>query len=163
MGQPLKLDQEPTTSENGDAAAIHDLLEKLTKAWNEGDGTAYAEPFTENSDYIAFDGSHLKGQKEIAERHQNLFDTSLSGSTLENHVENIRFLSADVAIVHATGGVQLRWQQRLPSKRDSIQTFVAVKQNNKWRFTAFQNTRIQTRNWLQEQLMSLLQRISKTD
>lgn len=159
MDSQSMLDREPTSQEDADMEAIHALSERLTDAWKEGDGAAFAEQFTENADYVVYDGSHLTGRAEIAQRHQELFDTLLRGSHIESQIENIRFLSEDVAIVHSTGGVQLRWQRRLPSKRDSIQTHVAVKQDGGWKFTAFQNTRIQNRNWLQEKLVSLLKRL----
>lgn len=159
MNDPPKPDQESTSGRDVAVASIRGLIETLTEAWNEGDGTAYAEPFTKNADYIVYDGSHLTGREAIAKRHQQLFDTLLDGSKLMSQIENIRFVSEDVAVVHAAGGVQLRWQTRLPAKRDSIQTFVAVNQGDTWRFTAFQNTRIQSQSWFQKRFLSLLQRV----
>ena len=53
----------------------------------------------------------------------------------------VRFLSPDVALVHS-GGAVLRAHQKKPLRRAiSVQTLVAVKQEDRWLFAAFQNTR----------------------
>ncbi len=139
-----------------DEIAIRQLFENLIKSWNKGDGEAYASQFTEDSDYIAFDGTHFKGRRANADNHQKLFDTFLKGSTLEQQrITDLRFLVPDVALLHMVGTVNLKWQKRVAAGRFSIQTLVAVRQNGEWKFAAFQNTRIQKRNWLQTLLLML--------
>jgi hypothetical protein len=49
-----------------DEAAIRSLLTRLYNAWARGDGAAYAQCFAERSDYVTFNGIHLRGQAEIA-------------------------------------------------------------------------------------------------
>ena len=89
------------------------------------------------------DGSHARGRTEIARAHRPLFEGILKGSRL---VEvgiplEVRFLSSAVALVHSGGAVLLA-RQKKPSRRAiSIQTLVAVKQEDCWLFAAFQNTR----------------------
>jgi uncharacterized protein (TIGR02246 family) len=139
-----------------DETAIRQLFENLVTSWNKGDGEAYAAQFTKDSDYIAFDGTHFKGRRANAENHQRLFDTFLKGSTLEQQrVTALRFLTPEVALLHMTGTVKLKWQKSVAPGRFSIQTLVAVKQNGEWKFAAFQNTRIQKRNWLETLLLVL--------
>jgi uncharacterized protein (TIGR02246 family) len=122
--------------------AIVDLTHRMEHAWNTADGNAYASSFTEDSDYIAFDGTHLRGRAANARHHQQLFDTVLAGSRLVFESEPVvRFLSEDVAIVHAMGSVLLPWQSHVTRKRRSNQTLVAVRRPEGWRFTAFHNTR----------------------
>jgi uncharacterized protein (TIGR02246 family) len=121
--------------------AVRALYQQLIEAW--GNTDAYAALFTEDGDYVAFDGSHARGRIEIAGAHRPLFEGILKGSRL---VEvgiplEIRFLSADVALVHS-GGAVLRARQKKPSRRAiSVQTLVAVKHEDRWLFAAFQNTR----------------------
>jgi uncharacterized protein (TIGR02246 family) len=144
------------SSTTHDEAAIRELFENLLTSWNKGDTHAYAAQFTEDSDYIAFDGTHFKGRRVNAENHQKLFDTFLKGSTLEGQqITQLRFLTAEVALLHMTGTVELRWQKKPAPGRLSIQTLVAVKQRGEWKFAAFQNTRIQKRNWLETLLLVL--------
>jgi uncharacterized protein (TIGR02246 family) len=121
--------------------AVRALYQQLIEAW--GDTDAYAALFTEDGDYITFDGSHARGRTEIARAHRPLFEGILKGSRL---VEvgiplEIRFLSPEVALVHS-GGAVLRARQKKPSRRAiSVQTLVAVKHEDRWLFAAFQNTR----------------------
>ena len=43
--------------------AIRDLFRKLLDDWGRGDGYAYGSRFTEDADYVAFDGSRTKGRE----------------------------------------------------------------------------------------------------
>jgi uncharacterized protein (TIGR02246 family) len=130
-----------------DETAIRELFTHLEETWNAGDGIAYSQCFTTDSDYVTFEGGHLQGRRANAESHQQLFSTFLKGSKLKGQIKDIRFLSPDVAVLHATGNVQLRWQARPAPGRESIQTYVAVKRDGAWRFTAFHNSRILQRDW----------------
>ncbi|GAA3089533.1 SgcJ/EcaC family oxidoreductase [Nonomuraea salmonea] len=66
-------------SENAEITA---LLTRLADAWNAGDATAYAALFTEDADYITFDGTHTEGRAAIEAAHRWLFDGPLKGSTM---------------------------------------------------------------------------------
>jgi uncharacterized protein (TIGR02246 family) len=114
---------------------------QMIDAWNSGDGTAFAAPFSETADFIAFEGTHLKGQRAIAEFHQRLFDTELAGTRLEGDVKFIRFLRPDVAIVHARAGTYLAGRARTTPSRESMQIFVAAKQGAEWRVESLLNAR----------------------
>jgi uncharacterized protein (TIGR02246 family) len=85
-----------------------------------------------------------------------LFDTFLKGSTLEGQgIDSLRFLKPDVALLYASGTVKLRWQSKPSPGRRSIQTLVAVREGEGWRFAAFHNTRIQKWTWLGNLLLIL--------
>ncbi len=45
--------------------------------------------------------------------------------------------------MHAKGSVRLAFQRKLQPSRRSVQTYVALKTDDRWRIAAFQNTRIQ--------------------
>jgi uncharacterized protein (TIGR02246 family) len=127
---------------NRDEAAIRSLYQQMLEGWNKGSGEAFAAPFTEEADFIAFDGTRFKGRQEIALSHQPLFDKWLKGSRLVEYAMNVRLLSPDTALLHAVGGTVMSGQTEPSPERDSIQTLVAVKRGGKWWLTAFQNTRI---------------------
>jgi uncharacterized protein (TIGR02246 family) len=122
--------------------AVRQLVAALEERWNAGDGAGYAALFTQDADYVAFNGAHAKGRLENARNHQRLFDTWLKGSVLQGEIKDLRFLTPDVALVHLVGNVRLRWQRTPNRARDSIQTLVAVNTLEGWRFAAFHNTRI---------------------
>jgi uncharacterized protein (TIGR02246 family) len=74
--------------------------------------------------------------------HQQLFDKWMKGARLVGQVEAVRFLSSDVALLHAVGGTVMRGKTEPSPERDSIQTLVATRQGGEWRLAAFQNTRV---------------------
>lgn len=125
-----------------DEAAVRVLFAELLAAWGRGDGRAYAACFTADADYVAFDGSHTRGREAIDASHQQLFDTWLKGTRLVGQVTGVRFLSPDVALLHATGGTVKRGRSTPAPGRDSIQTLVATREGGVWRFAAFQNSRV---------------------
>jgi uncharacterized protein (TIGR02246 family) len=55
--------------------------------------------------------------------------------------ESLRFLQPEVAIMVAVGAVTLAAQQATGPDHDAVQTLVLVKNRNRWRITAFHNTR----------------------
>jgi uncharacterized protein (TIGR02246 family) len=134
--------QNNTAASSTDEAAVRDLHRRLMDAWNQNSGAAFAHLFTEDGDLVGFDGHHLKGRSEIGPFHQRLFDKWLKGSRLVGKVEDVRFLSPDVALMHVVGGTIMRGKSEPSPSRDSIQTLVATRQGGEWRLAAFQNTRL---------------------
>ena len=125
-----------------DEAAVRGLYRRCMDGWNQGSGAAFAAVFAEDGDLVAFDGTHFRGRREIAPFQQQLFDKWLKGSRLVGRVTDVRFLSPDVAVLHAVGGTVLRGKTEPAPERDSIQTLVATRQQGAWRLAAFQNTRL---------------------
>ncbi len=133
--------KEPTAN-SADEAAVRGLYQQLMDGWNQGSGAAFAAVFTEDGDLVAFDGTHFKGRQEIASSHQQLFDKWMKGTRLVGQVKDVRFLSHDVALMHAVGSTVMRGKSEPSPERDSIQTLVATRQGDEWRLAAFQNTRV---------------------
>jgi uncharacterized protein (TIGR02246 family) len=96
-----------------DELAIRDLTRHLADSWNGHDGAAYAAVFTEDSDYIAYDGTHLKGRSQNADHHQRLFDTVLRGTRLVFDQVGVRFVTPDVAVMHGDGSVLMPWHAEI--------------------------------------------------
>jgi uncharacterized protein (TIGR02246 family) len=132
-----------SNSRSHDEATIRSLYEQMIDGWNKGSGQVFAAPYNDDSDFIGFDGTYMKGRREIASFHQMLFDKFLKGSRLIGKIRSIRFLTSDVAVMIAVGGTVMAGQSDIEPERNSIHTLVAKKHNAKWYFTAFQNTRAQ--------------------
>jgi uncharacterized protein (TIGR02246 family) len=109
------------------------------EGWNQNSGAALAAVLTDDGDLVGFDGQHLTGRAEIAPFHQGLFDNWLKGTRLVGKVEDLRFLSPDVALIHAIDGTVMRGKSEPSPERDSIQTLVVTRQEGEWRLAAFQN------------------------
>ena len=125
-----------------DEQAIRALYHATMEGWNRGSGEAFAAPFTDDVEFVAFDGTRFNGRDELVRFHDPLFKTHLKGTRLVGDVTDVRFVAPDVAIVHAFGGTIARGKEAPAPERDSIQTLVAVKRDGAWRLTAFQNTRV---------------------
>src|SRR5215213_1786926 len=123
-------------------AGVRALYERLMDGWNRGSAEAFAAPFCEDGDLVGFDGTHLRGRAEIESFHRPLFDKWLKGTRLVGRVTAVRFLSQDVAVMHAVGGTVMPGKSKASPVRDSIQTLVAVRRDGGWRLAAFQNTRL---------------------
>jgi uncharacterized protein (TIGR02246 family) len=116
-----------------DDQAIRALLVKMCEAWASGNGSAYAACFTEDSDYVTFNGIRLRGRRENAEVHDALFRGVLKGTRITATVESLASLSDDVALVHTLG----------TGRKKSRQTYVVVRREGGWQIRSFQNTRLQ--------------------
>ena len=139
----VRSDHHETKDDPADERAIRDLFERLLEDWARGDGEAYGSRFTEDADYVAFDGTRTKGREEVSSSHQQLFDKFMKGTRLTGRIEGVKFPVPGVALVHATGGTLMRGKTEPSPERDSIQTLVAVKrEGGEWRFAAFHNTRV---------------------
>jgi uncharacterized protein (TIGR02246 family) len=116
-----------------DETAIRSVLTRLYNAWANGDGAAYSQCFAERSDYITFNGMHLRGQAENAALHSALFRGVLKGTKLSAEIASIDLLSSGIALVHTEGR----------GRKKSYQTYVLVKVGANWLIRSFQNTRVQ--------------------
>src|SRR5690606_5559853 len=126
----------------GDAEEIRALYHATMEGWNAGSGEAFAAPFAEEADFIAFDGTRFHGREEIARFHDPLFKTHLKGTRLVGDVTDVRFVAPDAAVLHARGGAIMRGRREPARERDSLQTMVAVRNDGRWQLAAFQNTRV---------------------
>ncbi|MDZ4299022.1 MAG: SgcJ/EcaC family oxidoreductase [Moraxellaceae bacterium] len=134
--------EEPASVTSNDETLIRDLYQQLMDGWNAGSGDAFAKPFADHGDLVAFDGTHFEGRQQISSFHQPLFEKWLRGTRLVGQIKSVRFLSPDVAVMHAVGSTIMRGESKPSPIRDSIQTLVARRKDGEWRLAAFQNTRL---------------------
>jgi uncharacterized protein (TIGR02246 family) len=125
-----------------DDEQISALFDQMCRAWTDGDAVAYGRCFTPDCDYVSFDGYRERGREAMVESHDRLFRGVLFGSALVGQVESIRHLADGVAVMHATGSVLVAWRKRLPKRRLTRNTIVAVRDPEGWRCTAIHNGRI---------------------
>lgn len=125
-------------SDDLDEQAIRALPRYLEEAWNRGDAISYAASFTDDCDYVSADGSRLTGRASNAEHHVRLFDSVLYGSRLRLRNMTVRFITSDLALMHADASVSMPWETAAPRKRRSLHTYVVVRTDDGWRIAAFQ-------------------------
>jgi uncharacterized protein (TIGR02246 family) len=135
------MDSQTTTLTADDEDAIRAIHQCMIDAWNTGDAAAFAAPFTDEADFVAFEGTHLKGRREIASFHQRIFDTVVKGTRLQGEVKFVRLLSAAVAVMHSAVGVTLQGQTEASPSRDSMQLTVVAKRDGEWPSQRLMNAR----------------------
>jgi uncharacterized protein (TIGR02246 family) len=129
------------TPENYDETTVRELHARMIDAWNHGSAADFSRAFSEQADFIAFEGTHLKGRSAVEKFHQRLFDTELKNTRLEGGVHFVRFLGPTLAVMHSWVTTTLAGQTNASSSRDSMQLFVAVKRGDQWQFEAMLNAR----------------------
>ncbi|WP_228809939.1 SgcJ/EcaC family oxidoreductase [Nocardia farcinica] len=98
-----------------DDAAIGALFHDMLGAWTANDADAFGALFTEDSDYVSYDGTLARGRATHQRNHDQLFRGVLAGSALVGDLESIRYVTDDVAVAHGTGSVLMPWRSRLPA------------------------------------------------
>jgi uncharacterized protein (TIGR02246 family) len=121
---------------------VHALFEQLLAAWTANDAVAYGACFTKDCDYVSYDGTRAAGRSAMVSAHDRLFRGVLKGSSLVGELESVALVGDGVALAYGTGSVLMPWRRRLPQRRLSRQTLVAVRTEAGWRFRALHNGRV---------------------
>jgi uncharacterized protein (TIGR02246 family) len=140
--------------ESAERRAVHQLGQALQDAWNRGDAAGYASLFTNDADFVAWNGTHGRGRQAIEDGHRPLFDGPFAGSRMvlvgddaeSAPPQSLRFVHPDVAIMVTSGAVTLAGQSATGPDHQSVQTFVLIKNGNRWQVAAFHNTRQQAQS-----------------
>jgi hypothetical protein len=81
-------------------------------------------------------------QRNISLLLLEIYNAVILGTRLVGQVKSVRFLTPEIAVMHAVGGTVMRGKTNPSPERDSIQTFIAIKRSGEWGLAAFQNTRV---------------------
>ena len=130
----------PAGARAADEAAARENVRQMEAGWNAKSGERFAAPFAEDADYVIVNGLHIRGRQHIAEGHQRIFDTIYKTTTLSLAVKQVRFLRADVAVVHVAA--VLSGQAEPPHETAATITLLMTREAGAWRIAAFQNTRV---------------------
>jgi uncharacterized protein (TIGR02246 family) len=129
-------------SRAADEAAMRESVKQMETGWNTKSGALFAKPFAEDADYVVINGNYIKGRAVIESQHQRIFDTIYKDTSLTLMVKQIRFLRADVAVVHVEGH---RSSTVNALVQDAMMTLMMTKEKQGWVITAFQNTAVAPR------------------
>lgn len=130
------------TTLTADDTRIRELFQAFMQAWTDNDARAFGALFTDDSDYVSYDGTIARGRQRHEHNHDLLFRGVLADSALVGDLESIRYVTPDVAVVHGTASVLMPWRRRLPRRRLSRQTIVLVRTSAGWRISAIHNGRV---------------------
>lgn len=132
-----------STDHDSDVAELDALLRRQESAWAH-DAVEFAETFTADADFVAVDGTHLRTRSEIADSLHEGFTGFMAGTRMAApRARTIRFPSQDCAVMVTSGtGILQPGEDTVRDDALSIQTRTAVRQDGRWLFTTFHNSRI---------------------
>ena len=123
--------------------AISAIPASMHDAWNNGDADAFAADFAEDADFVAFEGTVLKGRAAIVAFHQPLFDTVLKGSRLVgDETRFARIVEPGWGVVHHRTSVVMPGDDTPLPSRDSMPLVLVRHQHDRWEVVSSQNSRI---------------------
>jgi uncharacterized protein (TIGR02246 family) len=121
-----------TTIKSDDAAdaAIKQVLDTYTEAWNRYDSHALAMLFTEDCDYIIVSGGNTHGREALETMFARNFNGNLKNSTRTDSIRRLRFLTRDIA------SLDDYWVLNVPGsdqpRREGYYTWILVRQGGRW-------------------------------
>ncbi|MFF7366958.1 SgcJ/EcaC family oxidoreductase [Streptomyces tricolor] len=122
-------------------AQVRALFAEYCRTWTEADAVGFGRLFTEDADYVSYDGSWAAGVAQLQSNHDKLFRGVIAGSAMVGRIESLRFLTDSVAVLVGNGSVLMPWRSELPKRRLSRQIIVCVRAPEGWRIAAIQNGR----------------------
>jgi len=104
MERPGSEGAMPNDPTPADQVELEAIVRRPEAAWNAADGSAFAEPFAPDADFVNILGEYFRGRPAIAGLHAAIFRTIYAGSTNRLTIEAVRLLRSDVALVrvHST-------------------------------------------------------------
>ena len=122
-----------------DETAVRNLYDQMLQAWNQGP-EAYAECFSQDATYIIANGMIEQGWQEIVEGHRIIFSAWARNSALEGRIDQMRFLSPEIAVVIAGGRIVFKDHRSSEDNKRTVYSLVAQKLHGDWKFVFYQNT-----------------------
>ena len=113
-----------------DRAAILALTKQMTDAFNKRDAAAIAANWTADSEFIRNDGEPIHGRAAIQKGYADYFKTLKGKPHVEAQTDNLRFLSADSAVVEVT--LRLRGDNG-EVVASSWRNTLAVREDGQWK------------------------------
>ena len=128
-----------TNPQASDEAAVRALQTNMWNSWNTRSAAGMASLFTTDGSLIGFDGSQVNGAAEIEANMGAIFKDH-TPATYIGIIREVRFLSPDVAILHAVAGMIPPGTSDIKPERNTIVSLVAVKKDNVWKVALYHNT-----------------------
>jgi len=118
---------------------VVEVVQRLTRAWNSGDSTAFAGEFAEDGDMVNIYGMRLRGRAAIAGIYDMLFRSVFRRSRIEAEVHSSRTLCTNAFMI------QLRIAVHVPAgnmmgDHDAVCSMVLESDGRQWRVGSLHNT-----------------------
>ena len=118
------------SADDAATAAIKQVLDTYTDAWNRYDSHTLATLFTEDCDYVVVSGGNTHGRQALETSFAKNFDSNLKNSTRTDSIRRLRFLTQDIA------SLDDYWVLNVPGtdqpRREGYYTWILVRQDGRW-------------------------------
>ena len=95
------------TESSGDENAVRIVIQSLDKAWNQGDGTAWAVHYAEDGEFINVRGAVFEGRPVVEKHHKEILTSSFKGSKVKSVIRRLEWLGPDAVIVDTDFSVRV--------------------------------------------------------
>lgn len=130
---------------NQSTSTPEQVVEQFVDGWNNRDAKQLAAIFVEDAEFVNVTGLWWHSKERIYKAHDYGLKVIFNHSTLRLIRTKVRYLSDDIAFVHARMSIvdQTGFEEHTkPEKRSNIFVFVVRKEAEGWRCHAAQNTEV---------------------
>jgi uncharacterized protein (TIGR02246 family) len=122
-----------------DAAAVHEIVQRITVAWKTNDADALSAVYADDAS-VVLPGARLKGRPAIREWLAKAFATKWKGTQVLGYPLELRYLRDDVMLLVSHGGAYPPGATEVPEEHAIRGMWIFVKQNGSWTVGAYANT-----------------------
>lgn len=136
----LLCSQFTTAQEEKDTTAVHDVLQVLSDAWQEGNGEKFASVFTDTHDFIVWTGYYFRQNDKAAnaQNHNYIFEHLYKDTRMYLVLDKLDFITPQIALIHVLGAVDINGEG-MPKDPAVIWTGLLVKTDGAWKIRSFHN------------------------
>jgi uncharacterized protein (TIGR02246 family) len=128
----------PVAVATTDESAVRAVLDAVYAAWAENDADAFVAPYAPDATAV-HSGTVMADREAIRLTMASGFAGPLEGSRGVHHVQRIRFIGADTAIVLSAGAILFAGQPQPAAETRTLDGWVLSRQDGAWRVEAFHN------------------------
>ena len=121
-----------------DESAVRAVLDAVYAAWADNNPDAFVAPYAADATAV-HSGTVMEDREAIRATMAAVFDGPLKGSRGIHHVQRIRFVGADTAIVLSHGAILFAGQTEPAAESRTLDGWVLCKQDGSWRVESFHN------------------------
>jgi uncharacterized protein (TIGR02246 family) len=112
-------------------AAIKQVLDTYTEAWNRYDSHALAMLFTEDCDYVVVGGSNTHGREALETSFARNFNSNMKNSTRTDSIRRMRYLTPDIVSLDDYWVLNIPGGANQPP-REGYYNWILVRQDGHW-------------------------------